>query len=110
MDNTLSVFRIDQSAGTLSRIAGSPITIGSAPVAIAANPRGRCVHVLSAANSTLTTYLIGVQRAIPRRCCCGFNNPTIVIGTFLFMIAWDAVLRAQIEIRIMAQLGAHAVA
>ena len=46
IDNTLSAFRIDQSAGTLSRIAGSPLTIGNAPVAIAANPIGRYVHVL----------------------------------------------------------------
>src|SRR5690349_8686290 len=33
IDNTLSAFRIDQSAGTLSRIAGSTLTVGSAPVA-----------------------------------------------------------------------------
>ncbi|MFZ0503106.1 MAG: YncE family protein, partial [Chthoniobacterales bacterium] len=58
---SLSAFRIDQSTGALSRIAGFPLTVGSAPVAIAANPRGRYVHVLSAANSTLTTYLIGAQ-------------------------------------------------
>jgi 6-phosphogluconolactonase len=61
VDNSLSAFRIDQSAGTLSRIAGSSLTVGSARVAITANPRGRYVHVLRAANSTLTTYLIGAQ-------------------------------------------------
>jgi DNA-binding beta-propeller fold protein YncE len=52
---------VNRSNGTLSVIAGSPLTAGSAPVAILANPRDECVHVLSAVNSTLTTYRIDTE-------------------------------------------------
>ena len=67
-DNTISVYSIDSTTGTLSAF-GSPVPTGTSPYAIAARPDGQYVYVVNEISNNISVYAVnvtsGAMTAIP---------------------------------------------
>ncbi len=67
-DNTISVYSIDSTTGTLTAV-GTPVPTGTSPYAIAARPDGQYVYVVNEISNNISVYAVdatsGALTAIP---------------------------------------------
>ncbi len=56
--NNVSAFSVTSSSGALTAVSGSPFAAGTAPTAIAADPRGKFVYVTNVLSNNVSAYLV----------------------------------------------------
>jgi YVTN family beta-propeller protein len=62
--NSLSEFSVNTSTGALTPMAGSPLTTGTRPTAVAVDASGRFVFVANQASSSIGVFSIGASGAL----------------------------------------------
>lgn len=59
--NTVSVFSVNTSTGTLAAVSGSPFATGARPIGVAVDAMGRFVFVANQADSSISAFSIGTN-------------------------------------------------